>query len=53
MSAVLFSTGAIVIMAMLFVYMLLGSLVEKYKCIVGHEASFLILFGMIISFVSM
>ena len=53
MSAVLFSSGAIVIMAMLFIYMLLGSLVEKYKCVIGHEASFLILFGMFVSWVSM
>ena len=52
MSAVLFSSGAIVVMFMLFMYMFLGALVEKYKCVVGHEASYLILVGMALSFTS-
>lgn len=39
-------------MVMLFLYMLLGALIEKYNCIVGHEASLLVLIGLIISFVS-
>ena len=52
MSAVLFSSGAIVIMFMLFCYMFVGSLVEKYHCVIGHEASFLILLGMLLSWIS-
>ena len=52
MSAILFSAGAIVVMMMLFFYMLIGSLVEKYKCVIGHEASFLILLGMLASWLS-
>lgn len=52
MSAVLFSQGAIVIMFMLFMYMFLGALVEHYRFPIGHEASFLILIGMMLSFVS-
>lgn len=52
MSAVLFSSGAIVIMFMLFCYMFVGSLVEKYHFVIGHEASFLILLGMLLSWIS-
>lgn len=36
-------------MFMLFCYMFVGSLVEKYHCVIGHEASFLIIIGMIAS----
>jgi predicted tellurium resistance membrane protein TerC len=39
-------------MIMLFLYMLLGALIEKYHCVVGHEASFLVLIGAIISLIS-
>lgn len=52
MSAQLFSSGAIVVMMMLFLYMLLGALLEKYHCIIGHEASLLVLIGLVISYVS-
>jgi NhaP-type Na+/H+ or K+/H+ antiporter len=52
MSSVLFSAGAIVIMAMLFIYMVIGSILEKVGTIIGHEASLLILVGMGISYVS-
>jgi len=52
MSALLFSSGAIVVMIMLFLYMLFGALLEKYHCSVGHEASILVLVGFIISAIS-
>ena len=52
MSAILFSSGAIVVMIMLFLYMLLGALLEKYHCVIGHEASLLVLIGMVISYLS-
>lgn len=39
-------------MIMLFLYMLLGALIEKYHCSIGHEASFLCGIGLIISFIS-
>lgn len=52
MSGAVLSSGAIVIMFMLFMYMFIGSLIEKYHCVIGHEASFLILLGMLISFLS-
>ena len=51
MSANLFSAGAIIVMFVLIVYMFLGSLLEKYHCVVGHEAGLVILFGMIISLI--
>jgi NhaP-type Na+/H+ or K+/H+ antiporter len=50
MSANLFSAGAILVMFILFTYMFLGSLFEKYKPPIGHEASIVILVGMIISY---
>jgi NhaP-type Na+/H+ or K+/H+ antiporter len=34
---------------MLFLYMLLGALIEKFHCAVGHEASFLCGIGLVIS----
>ena len=52
MSAVLFSSGAVVVMIMLFLYMLLGALLEKYHCPIGHEASLLVLIGASISYIS-
>lgn len=52
MSAQLFSSGAIVVMIMLFLYMLFGALIEKYHCKVGHEASLLVLIGLGVSFIS-
>jgi NhaP-type Na+/H+ or K+/H+ antiporter len=39
-------------MIMLFLYMLLGALLEKYHSPVGHEASLLVLIGMAISFLA-
>ena len=52
MSASLFSSGAIIIMIVLFFYMFIGSVLEKYHVIVGHEAGLVILFGMLISFIA-
>ena len=53
MSSTLFSAGAIIIMFVLIVYMFLGSLLEKYHCVVGHEAGLVILFGMGISLLAL
>ena len=39
-------------MIVLFFYMFIGSVLEKYHCVVGHEAGLVILFGMLISFIS-
>jgi NhaP-type Na+/H+ or K+/H+ antiporter len=39
-------------MVMLFLYMLFGALLEKAHCVVGHEASLLVLVGLVISFIS-
>ena len=50
MSSFLFSVGAVIIMVVLFFYMFIGSVIEKYRWSMGHEASFVILFGMIISY---
>lgn len=52
MSAMLFSSGAIVVMVMLFMYMLFGAMLEKAHSPVGHEASILVLVGLFISFIS-
>lgn len=52
MSGQLFSSGAIIIMMILFFYMFVGSILEKYHVIIGHEASLVILFGMLISYIS-
>jgi len=53
MSSTMFSIGAIVIMMVLLVYMFLGSLLERYHCVVGHEAGLVILFGMGISLIGL
>ena len=37
---------------MLFLYMLLGALLEKYHCPIGHEASLLVLIGLFFSWIS-
>ena len=50
MSGSLFSAGACLIMAVLFFYMFIGSVLEKYHCKVGHEASLVILLGMAFSY---
>ena len=52
MSASLFSAGAVIIMLVLFFYMFIGSVLEKYHCKVGHEASLVILFGMMLSYIA-
>ena len=52
MSANLFSSGAIVVMIMLFLYMLFGALLERAHSPIGHEASLLCLVGIIISYIS-
>jgi len=43
------STGFIVIILMLLFYMTIGSALEHYHVPFGHEASFTVLMGMIIS----
>ena len=50
MSESIFSQGAIVIFVMFILYMVMGSLIEKHHCIVGHEASYIILIGISLSF---
>jgi NhaP-type Na+/H+ or K+/H+ antiporter len=50
MSETIISSGAIVIMMMFITYMVLGSLLEKNHCVIGHEASIIILLGSAISF---
>jgi NhaP-type Na+/H+ or K+/H+ antiporter len=52
MSALLLSAGAVIIMVVLFFYMFVGSVLEKYHCTVGHEASLVIIFGLILSYIS-
>ncbi|CDW83475.1 sodium hydrogen exchanger [Stylonychia lemnae] len=52
MSATLFSQGAIVIMLVLLFYMFVGSVLEKYHCKIGHEAGLVIIFGMLLSFLT-
>ena len=49
MSSNLFSAGAIIIMTILIFYMFFGSILEKYHCIVGHEAGLVIILGMVLS----
>lgn len=44
--------GGIIIAFLLVTYAILGLLVEKYKCICGHEASGVVLIGMIISYIA-
>ena len=46
------STGAIVVYFMLLAYLCIGTLIERYHISFGHEASFTILIGMAISFMS-
>ncbi len=50
MSESIFSQGAIVIFCMFILYMVMGSLIEKHHCVIGHEASYIILIGMSLSF---
>ena len=44
------SMGAIVVFCMLLTYLFVGTCIEGYKCSFGHEASFTILLGILISF---
>ena len=46
------SVGAIVIYIMPLLYMVIGTLIEKYELSFGHEASITILIGMCISYIS-
>ncbi len=39
-------------MIVLFFYMFVGSILEKYHVIIGHEAGLVIIFGMLISYIS-
>ena len=43
--------GAIVVYFMLLTYMCIGTMIERYEISFGHEASFTILIGMLISFI--
>ena len=46
------SVGAIVVYLMLLAYMIIGTLIERYKLSFGHEASITIMIGMLISYVA-
>ena len=46
------SVGAIVVFLMLMFYMTMGIIIQRYKLSFGHEASYTILLGMLISFVA-
>lgn len=52
MSELLISTGALVIFFVFFVYLVLGSFIEKTKCIVGHETGMTVIVGILISFLA-
>lgn len=52
MSQVLFSAGAVVIMIMLFLYILLGAILNTCNSPIGHEASLLVLIGIVVSYTS-
>lgn len=52
MSETILSAGALVIFMMFIIYMVLGSLLEKYHCVIGHEAGFIILIGVGLSYVA-
>lgn len=45
------SEGVIVICIMLLTYISLGNMIEKYKLSFGHQASFTIIFGILISLI--
>ena len=45
-------TGAIVIFMMLLFYMVCGTLIEKHQVSFGHEASFTVILGMLISYLA-
>lgn len=53
MSGSLFSIGACLIMVVLFFYMFMGSILEKYHCKIGHEAGLVIILGMLISYLAL
>ena len=46
------SSGAILIVAMIMFYMFIGSVIEHYKIMIGHEAALAILVGMGISYIA-
>lgn len=46
------SVGAVVVFLMLMFYMAMGTVIERYKWAFGHEASFTILLGMLVSFIA-
>lgn len=52
MSEEIISSGAILIVTMILFYMVIGSLIERYKLIVGHEASLAIIMGMLLSYIT-
>ncbi|CDW71290.1 sodium hydrogen exchanger [Stylonychia lemnae] len=46
------SSGAILIVLLIMFYMFIGSVIERYKIIIGHEAALAILLGMLVSFLA-
>ena len=46
------SVGAIVIYGMLLAYMCIGTIIERYHLSFGHEASLIILIGMLVSLIA-
>ena len=46
------SVGAVVVFIMIIFYMSISTIIERYKWPIGHEASFTILLGMIISLIA-
>jgi hypothetical protein len=52
MSNFLLSVGAIIVFAMLIIYMVIGSVLEKAKPPCGHEAGIIILIGIVVSYLA-
>ena len=52
MSESIMSWGAIVIFLMFMGYMILGSLIERKKLLVGHETGIIVSIGVFISFLA-
>jgi NhaP-type Na+/H+ or K+/H+ antiporter len=44
--------GAIILMLLMILYMIAGTMLEHYKCIIGHEAGLTMLVGMLIAFIA-
>ena len=46
------ASGMIIILSFLILYAFLGLVIEKFKPPCGHEASLVIIFGMLVSFLT-